>query len=51
MLLDHLQQPTIAARIRRAVERTLAEGNKTPDLGGKLTTEQMGQAVLARLVD
>ena len=51
MMLDHLQLPAPAARIRRAVERTLAEGNQTPDLGGKLTTKQMGEAVLARLVD
>ncbi|HEX5106785.1 MAG TPA: tartrate dehydrogenase [Pirellulaceae bacterium] len=51
MLLDHLQLPAAAARIRRAVERTLAEGHQTPDLGGKLTTQQMGQAVVARLAD
>ena len=51
MLLDHLQQPIAAARIRRAVERTLKEGNKTPDLGGKLTTSDMAAAVLSRLGD
>lgn len=51
MLLDHLQQPSAAARIRRAVERTLAEGHQTPDLGGKLTTRQMGAAVAERLRD
>jgi tartrate dehydrogenase/decarboxylase/D-malate dehydrogenase len=51
MLLDHLQLPAPAQRIRRAVERTLAEGNQTPDLGGKLTTRQMGEAVLDRLAE
>jgi isocitrate/isopropylmalate dehydrogenase len=51
MMLDHLQQPAAAARIRRAVERALAEGHQTPDLGGKLTTQQMGNAVVARLAD
>jgi isocitrate/isopropylmalate dehydrogenase len=51
MMLDHLQLPTAAARIRRAVERTLAEGQQSPDLGGQLTTRQMGDAVLARLGD
>jgi tartrate dehydrogenase/decarboxylase/D-malate dehydrogenase len=51
MMLDHLQLPSAAARIRRAVERTLAEGHQTPDLGGKLTTRQMGEAVCARLPD
>ncbi len=51
MMLDHLQLPAAAARIRRAVKRTLAEGHQTPDLGGKLTTRQMGEAVAARLAD
>ncbi len=51
MMLDHLQLPAAAARIRRAVERTLADGNQTPDLGGKLTTQQMGEAVVKRLED
>jgi tartrate dehydrogenase/decarboxylase/D-malate dehydrogenase len=51
MMLDHLQLPAAAARIRRAVERTLAEGHQTPDLGGKLTTRQMGEAIVVRLVD
>jgi tartrate dehydrogenase/decarboxylase/D-malate dehydrogenase len=49
MMLDHLQLPPAAARVRRAVERTLADGNQTPDLGGKLTTQEMGDAVVARL--
>jgi tartrate dehydrogenase/decarboxylase/D-malate dehydrogenase len=51
MMLDHLQQPTAATRIRRAVERALADGAKTPDLGGKLTTREMGSAVVQRLQD
>jgi isocitrate/isopropylmalate dehydrogenase len=51
MMLDHLQLPAASARIRRAVEWTLADGNQTPDLGGKLTTQQMGEAVVARLAD
>jgi tartrate dehydrogenase/decarboxylase/D-malate dehydrogenase len=49
MMLDHLQLPVAAGRIRRAVERTLADGNKTPDLGGQLTTREMGDAVVKRL--
>lgn len=51
MLLDHLQAPAAATRIRRAVERTLAGGSQTPDLGGKLTTSQMGDAILGNLGD
>jgi tartrate dehydrogenase/decarboxylase/D-malate dehydrogenase len=49
MMLDHLDMPAAATRIRSAVERTLAAGHKTPDLGGSLTTRQMGDAVLASL--
>jgi tartrate dehydrogenase/decarboxylase/D-malate dehydrogenase len=49
MMLDHLQQPDAASIIRRTVERTLADGCKTPDLGGQLSTRQMGDAVIARL--
>ena len=49
MMLDHLQLPSAASRIRSAVEQTLREGNQTPDLGGSLTTREMGEAVLKRL--
>jgi tartrate dehydrogenase/decarboxylase/D-malate dehydrogenase len=49
MMLDHLQLPSAAQRIRSAIERTLAAGNKTPDLGGNLSTVEMGDAVLAEL--
>lgn len=49
MLLDHLELASAGDRIRRAVQRTLLAGHKTPDLGGKLTTRQMGDAVLAAL--
>lgn len=49
LMLDHLQLPGAAQRIRSAVERTLADGNKTPDLGGELSTSEMGDAVLAAL--
>ena len=47
LMLDHLQQTESAARIRSAVEQTLAAGHATPDLGGRLTTGEMGD----RLVD
>jgi tartrate dehydrogenase/decarboxylase/D-malate dehydrogenase len=49
MMLDHLQLPTAAARIRRAVEQALGDECRTADLGGKLTTKEMGQAVAERL--
>jgi 3-isopropylmalate dehydrogenase len=38
-----------AAAIERAVERALANGARTRDLGGELSTRAMGDAVLARL--
>jgi tartrate dehydrogenase/decarboxylase/D-malate dehydrogenase len=49
LMLDWLKQPSAAARIRRAVEATLASGAATPDLGGKLSTTQMSDAVIERL--
>ena len=49
MMLDHLEQPTAARQVRQAVEDTILAGNKTPDLGGALTTEQMGDAIVSAL--
>jgi 3-isopropylmalate dehydrogenase len=50
MMLDHLQAPAPAARIRRAVARVLAaRGPRTPDLGGTATTADVGRAVLEAL--
>jgi 3-isopropylmalate dehydrogenase len=48
MMLDHLQFPAAAKRIRSAVEKTLADECKTADLGGKLSCQQMGDAVASR---
>jgi tartrate dehydrogenase/decarboxylase/D-malate dehydrogenase len=45
MLLDWLGQPAAGDRIRTAVERALAAGARTPDLGGKLSTREMGRRV------
>jgi 3-isopropylmalate dehydrogenase len=46
MMLDHLNAPEAAERIRRAVARVLAAGSpKTPDLGGNATTAEVGRAV------
>jgi tartrate dehydrogenase/decarboxylase/D-malate dehydrogenase len=49
LMLDFLGQPLAAGRVRRAVERALADGAGTRDLGGRLTTVEMGSAVLERL--
>lgn len=50
MMLDHLGAPKGAAAIRQAVAAVLKAGSpRTPDLGGKGTTSQVTEAVLAAL--
>jgi 3-isopropylmalate dehydrogenase len=48
--LDHPETARGAALIRRSVDAVLARpANRTPDLGGSLTTEAMGQLVIEAL--
>ncbi|WP_435184486.1 3-isopropylmalate dehydrogenase [Halobellus sp. EA9] len=49
MLLDHLGYGDEADAVRAAVESVLAEGPRTPDLGGDAGTEDVTTAVLKRL--
>jgi len=49
MLLDHLEYGEEADRLRTAVEDVLAEGPRTPDLGGDAGTEDVTTAVIDRL--
>lgn len=49
MMLDHLECVDAAEDVRKAVESALLQGARTPDLGGQLTTIQMGDAVIAAL--
>ena len=49
MLLEHFAYETEAAQVREAVEATLAEGPRTPDLGGDATTEDVTAAVRDRV--
>jgi 3-isopropylmalate dehydrogenase len=50
LLLRHsLGAPATAARIERAIDRTLDDGLRTADLGGKLGTDELTRAVLERL--
>jgi 3-isopropylmalate dehydrogenase len=50
MLLRHsLGLPAEAAAIEAAVDRTITEGCRTADLGGKLTTREMAAEILKRL--
>jgi 3-isopropylmalate dehydrogenase len=44
-----LDRADAADRLFAAVSRALDDGARTPDIGGKLTTEQMGEAVIAAL--
>ncbi|HZZ36334.1 MAG TPA: 3-isopropylmalate dehydrogenase [Caulobacteraceae bacterium] len=44
-----LGRPEAADRLNAAVQAALAAGARTPDIGGALTTRQMGDAVLAGL--
>ena len=50
LMLEHLGLPGAATRLLAALEATMAAGDVTPDLGGTLSTVQMGEAVGRRLV-
>ncbi len=49
MMLEHLGHPEAAAAVMRAIEIVLAEGPRTPDMGGKATTRDVGKAVASAL--
>ncbi|MBI2806330.1 MAG: tartrate dehydrogenase [Planctomycetes bacterium] len=50
LMLDHLGHARAAAALHTAVARVLKEAKtRTPDLGGKASTIEMGEAVLAAL--
>ena len=44
-MLDHLGCPEAAAAVVKAIENVLQDGPKTPDLGGKASTADLGKAV------
>jgi 3-isopropylmalate dehydrogenase len=45
MLRSSLGMPEEADRIERAIDKVLNDGHRTPDLGGKVTTSEMGDHV------
>jgi tartrate dehydrogenase/decarboxylase / D-malate dehydrogenase len=45
MMLEHLGHHDAAKAIMSAIEIVLAEGPRTPDMGGKATTSDVGKAV------
>ena len=49
-MFDHLGHRDVHDKILGAVERVLANGTvKTPDLGGKATTKELGEAVVSEI--
>ncbi len=50
LMIDHLGYPKAATALQTAVARVLKEAKvRTPDLGGKATTTDMGDAVVAAI--
>jgi tartrate dehydrogenase/decarboxylase / D-malate dehydrogenase len=51
MMLAHLGETAAAAAVEGAIARVLADGSapKTPDLGGKATTKDLGAAIVTAL--
>ncbi|OPY28372.1 MAG: Homoisocitrate dehydrogenase [Methanocella sp. PtaU1.Bin125] len=49
MLLEWAGKPDAAKAVQHAVDRTIAEGTLTPDLGGRCTTQDVGTTVLKHL--
>ena len=49
MMLEFLGEPQAGKAIVGAIERVLAEGPRTPDAGGKATTEDVGKAIASAL--
>ena len=45
MMLDWLGETAAGDSVRRSVEQVLASGQTTPDLGGKLSTAEVGQRI------
>ena len=50
MMLEHLGEGQAAADITKAIESVIRESDvKTPDMGGKATTSELGQAIVDAL--
>jgi tartrate dehydrogenase/decarboxylase/D-malate dehydrogenase len=45
LMLDFLGYPEASAEVVRAIETVLEEGPRTPDMGGKASTQDVGKAV------
>ncbi|MHB8389038.1 MAG: isocitrate/isopropylmalate family dehydrogenase, partial [Acidobacteriaceae bacterium] len=50
MMLDHLHEPEAARGVEQAFSSILAtRGPRTPDLGGKASTREVGEAIAAAI--
>ena len=50
LMLEHLGEPAAGGRVLNALKAVTGEGKvRTPDLGGKATTEEFAAAVIAKL--
>ena len=49
MMLEHLGHAPAAQAVMRAIETVLAEGPRTPDMGGNASTQDVGRAVAQAL--
>lgn len=49
MMLEHLGHPEAGVAVIRAIETVLKEGPRTPDLGGKASTREVGRAIAGAL--
>jgi len=49
LLLEHFGHGQAAARVEEAVVESVAQGKSTPDLGGDLTTEDVGRWIAAHV--
>ncbi|HUF20356.1 MAG TPA: isocitrate/isopropylmalate family dehydrogenase, partial [Burkholderiales bacterium] len=49
MMLEHLGHADASAAIMQAIEGCLQDGPRTPDVGGKAKTEDMGKAIAAAI--
>ncbi|MGH9887037.1 MAG: tartrate dehydrogenase [bacterium] len=45
LMLEHLGHPEAAAAVLQAIETVLADGPRTPDMGGRATTQELGGAI------
>jgi isocitrate dehydrogenase (NAD+) len=49
LMLDHVGETERATRIRQALERTIRDGVRTGDLGGRAGTDEFTDAIIERL--